>query len=472
MANGQQFGAGFGSASPPPAENDPSVGQSFFHKINPTLEKVEELTGTLAAGFARDPRERERQSRLLLIRRQGRKEEFAKRLDLTDKALRNLEPFAKTFSDSGKPPGPAFTKTVSTAVANYQRALVRSGVAPETAMTMAHSRGQTLLAIANKPTPFAGKVKQIEQVLGEAGGVPGAAGARGSPGTPPLSRADIRSIAGISTTNPNLVLQKIRTEAGNQDIVLIDKSTGKIVQRFVGGPTVQFQPPGLPGARSKDVTRLEESEIATRNALGTALSLQDLIRKGGPGALSAPGAIASLAINLRANVQGFAQITGVDVGSFEDGADISTADARAEGIFRELNVSATMNAQIKSTIVNLAFAAAAASAQTGRAVSDKDYERFVRELAANASDPKIFTTVIDRFTERINRNFQNRFIVQSRRIPGLKGKAPPDILKELRPKKKQSVVNPKAADFPEGSILTGRDGKQWEVRGGKFVPLP
>ena len=70
MANEQQIGNSFFAGeninegtSPASAGNGAAVGQNFFERINPTLQRVEELANTVAAGFARDPDERHRRSK-------------------------------------------------------------------------------------------------------------------------------------------------------------------------------------------------------------------------------------------------------------------------------------------------------------------------------------------------------------------------------------------------------------------------
>lgn len=222
-----------------------------------------------------------------------------------------------------------------------------------------------------------------------------------------------------------------RDDAGNITNVLVDALTGETIRRFGEGPSVRFQPPGLPGVTSGEAEKLRESEIATTNTLESAIDLIELIKEGGPEALSSPGMFASTVLSLRSQTTGFAKQFGVITDKFESGADTTTADSKAEGIFVKLGVSATINAQIKSVIVNLAFAAAAASGQTGRSVSDRDYERFVKELAAGAADPGIFISVIEKFSERINRNFQTRYRVISRDIKGVE-KSAPDLLGTVR----------------------------------------
>lgn len=269
-----------------------------------------------------------------------------------------------------------------------------------------------------------------------------------------------------------------RDKDGNIVNVVVSKVTGKVVGEFGRGPETSFVVPRVPGVGREELAKLDEAEIGATQAIQGAFKLRQAVLEGGPQVLAAPGVLSGLAQGAVSQFLGFAQLAGVDVGNFESGASAEEAEAKADTIFARIDTAGTINAEIRSSIVNLAFAAAAASGQTGRGVSDRDYERFVRELGAGASKPAVFASVLTKFAQRLNDNFTTRFRVKMRRIPGRGKETPPDLFKEIFGASGASTAaasgtageGARAASLPEGTTATNPStGESLVVRGGKWV---
>lgn len=274
---------------------------------------------------------------------------------------------------------------------------------------------------------------------------------------------------------PNIKIIRARDKDGNLVNVAFDVNTQTVLGP-VGpvGPVVNAQPTDRPGRT--ELAALDEAEIGTSNAIQGAFKLRQAILAGGPEVLGAPGGLAGLAQGFVSQTLGFAQLVGVNIDLFESGASADEAGSKADSIFAEIDKAGTINAEIRSAIVNLAFAAAAASGQTGRGVSDRDYERFVRELGAGSSKPEVFASVLTKFAERLSNNFSTRFKIKMRRIQG-KGKLViPNLFKEIFEAPGASAApaagdqSRSAAGLPDGITATNPNtGETLVTRGGKWV---
>jgi hypothetical protein len=124
--------------------------------------------------------------------------------------------------------------------------------------------------------------------------------------------------------------------------------------------------------------------------------------------------------------------TGVNnvIKALEENPDANTAVAKLGGVFNNLvqEAEAAMNlkntgdrkelferldigvdsAAMQSMLIGLAYQAAKAEGQRGRDVSNADIERFMRQLGANSSDPRVLTQNLTRLKEEA----QNRFATQ------------------------------------------------------------
>ena len=368
-------------------------------------------------------------------------------LQTSDTALSNMKQLQVEFATSIKEQGPDAAKKLlaspnfiqSTKILAAQISAVPGrSVTPEQVMRSFQNR----VALGGTP-----------EGAGRVTGQTAAAANEGELGRP-LTEAEKAKKLDIDITRETEV---VKTRAPNGDLIatLIYSDDGEKIRELGRGPVVGTQLDEVPGAKSKDFAELEDTEIFTRNAINAGFDLVKLIREGGEAATSGAGAFASGVNNLRATVVGFAQLSGVKTDTFEDGTSTINMDTKAEGIFKEMKIAATLNAQQKSLITNLAFTAAAASGQSGRSISDKDFERFVKEIGGSIKDPDIFEGVINKFMERLNKNFQTRFKVKvgSGRFPGKDPNSPPDPLADIRAER-----GIKAAPPPPGTAAAPQIG--------------
>ncbi len=77
-------------------------------------------------------------------------------------------------------------------------------------------------------------------------------------------------------------------------------------------------------------------------------------------------------------------------------------------IFDKLGVK---RREFQSVMVSLAFQAAAASGQEARSVSDKDIERFLKEIGSVSEDPRGIAVAIRGLVKRTKRNLQNTLAI-------------------------------------------------------------
>jgi len=100
-------------------------------------------------------------------------------------------------------------------------------------------------------------------------------------------------------------------------------------------------------------------------------------------------------------------------------ADIDANLLDPAGYEKEFDKLGIENARMRSLITSLAFQAAAASGQTGRAISNKDIERFITEIGASSSDPRAFSQVlVDVASRTIDRIKLNRLLRTGEQVEG------------------------------------------------------
>ena len=277
-------------------------------------------------------------------------------------------------------------------------------------------------------------------------------------------------------TKADTTTLQVRDKQGNLVSLLISKKDGTILAVLGRGPELRFVPETVPGIGREELAKLDEAEIGVTNAIRGAFELRENILAGGAEVLGAPGGLSGLAQGFVSQTLGFAKLVGVNIDLFESGVSADQAASKADSIFARIDKAGTINAEIRSAIVNLAFAAAAASGQTGRGVSDRDYERFVRELGAGASKPEVFASVLTKFAQRLNDNFTTRFKVKMRRIQGGGELVVPNLFKEIFGASVASAApaagdqSRNAAGLRDGITATNPDtGETLVTRDGKWV---
>lgn len=102
---------------------------------------------------------------------------------------------------------------------------------------------------------------------------------------------------------------------------------------------------------------------------------------------------------INANVESLAKLTGINIKASKD---VAAYEETLDG----LRGTAAASAEVRSLVVGLAFAAAAASGQSGRDVSNRDVERFITQIGDSA-DPQVFTQVLLNLVTEINRKYSD-----------------------------------------------------------------
>lgn len=153
--------------------------------------------------------------------------------------------------------------------------------------------------------------------------------------------------------------------------------------------------------RSKGLKELRDARIATRQAIGTAEDIDQTLEEEGDRVLSAAGGIARATASIAAQVSAVVGIADAELAERLD-------PSRYSETFQEIGGLAAQSAELQSAIVNLAFAAAASSGQSGRDVSDRDVARFIREIGAGTASADTFRATLRSFARRLDRNLRIR----------------------------------------------------------------
>lgn len=141
--------------------------------------------------------------------------------------------------------------------------------------------------------------------------------------------------------------------------------------------------------------KLTETESAAITAIQLSRQLQNRVRKE-PNILGAPGALAQFATSLKSQAEGLAKMFGVEITAARNVAAYDDS-------WRSLGIE---NAQIKSLILDLAFATAQAR-ETGK-LTNQDIERAIDTLGANIRDGHAFAEILNSYVGRIDLIWQNQ----------------------------------------------------------------
>ena len=167
----------------------------------------------------------------------------------------------------------------------------------------------------------------------------------------------------------------------------------------------------IPEPNSPEMRELKAGKSFAQQAIRTSDIIQDLVRVK-PEALGFSGAVASSVNSLVAQTQNFARIAGIPVN-----ASLNPKDY--QDTFKDIGIT---NARLQSQIIGLAFAAAAASGQTGRGISDRDIELFLRKIGGSTQDPVALMAVLEDFKEDVDFRFRSQ-------VSAVLGREPPPLLK-------------------------------------------
>jgi hypothetical protein len=262
---------------------------------------------------------------------------------------------------------------------------------------------------------------------------------------------------------------------GGQTVIgQVDDDTGRV---FYNGQDVTnqatFAPrqveqgePGEFNLEQKQEFDLREARVTAQNYANTAEDAINLIQEY-PDINTWVGEAASVVNNVQAEAKALARASGVEFDeSILDPSNYSSQ-------FDDLGIQ---NERLQGLITNLSLQAAAASGQTGRAVSDKDMVRFIGEVGANARDPRAFAQTLSDSVNRTVRNLRTR----SRELygedlgEGITFRGQPTGFTQSEIEQRQSGVSRDQAleKLPDGATLGKRNEKTgaWEVyQDGKII---
>jgi len=153
------------------------------------------------------------------------------------------------------------------------------------------------------------------------------------------------------------------------------------------------------GITNSEAIKLRDAEVSTKTFISSVGDALNILQET-PDINTFIGGAAAIVNNLQQEARAIGRSLGVDID--ESLLDPSTHSST----FDELGIQ---NQRMRSLINALAFQAAAASGQTGRSVSDRDVTRFIREIGADAADPRAFARVLRDVADRSARNFLINF---------------------------------------------------------------
>lgn len=139
---------------------------------------------------------------------------------------------------------------------------------------------------------------------------------------------------------------------------------------------------------------LEKIQLQRTDVQSLIRESRELIEEitGRPEILSVAGGIASAINSLRSTATGLVRSAGIDIRVNGENATVDEL-LREENYADALQELGVKTGQASSRLIGLAFAAAAAAGQTGRGVSDRDIELFIRRIG-NSADPAVTINVL------------------------------------------------------------------------------
>lgn len=196
-------------------------------------------------------------------------------------------------------------------------------------------------------------------------------------------------------------IQLVRTDQGVRQQVNDPDAPGGV--RLTAPPerytTVETRVEGTPDEvlPSGEQTKLRDQKVAAMNFVDTTGQALNLLQEN-PDINTWTARGAALINNLQQEGKAMARAAGMEFN--EDVLDPSNY----QNTFDDLGIQSD---RMKSLFVSLAFQAATASGQTGRSVSDRDVERFMRQVGQSSSDPRAMAQVLRDTAERTVNNYRN-----------------------------------------------------------------
>lgn len=305
--------------------NGQHIGQNFFagENISTVLSGVRGITDELAAGFARDPREREARRHLLAQQTQQKSAIRAERVKRLRTSLNDMIKQATAANKSNARLGSAAQRQVQAAAAAL--------VALTQDFTEARTFVERFKAENNKPFPGAAAVEAETQRLAQAGQPAVSAGRAGqiATGIKPERPEPLRRV--VSGDTP--LGRELGLKPGQQAIVAFTLDPqGEVVKRDVrsrfGAPTQINILPGEPAFQKalgqqlgKQISGIAEAGQLAGRMEPSLRQMADLLAGGGvqTGALQ-PGitALQAIADDLGVDLAGLAARFDMDLGSLSE----------------------------------------------------------------------------------------------------------------------------------------------------------
>ncbi len=171
-----------------------------------------------------------------------------------------------------------------------------------------------------------------------------------------------------------------------------DLPAGAVVTR-TGSPTGPISDV-LPPNREVDRRRQEGSVRSFNDAASRAIELITA----NPDANTAMASLATLGAGLTQEAGAVARFMGVPRETFDP--------SQYDSVFKDLNID---NAALQSVITSLAFQAAAAKDVRGSGVSNRDVERFIRQVGGNYSNPSSMLSALRETVNDVNSSYANEY---------------------------------------------------------------
>ena len=165
--------------------------------------------------------------------------------------------------------------------------------------------------------------------------------------------------------------------------------------RIIEGSSLTGSPEDL-GLSDSEFKELRDAEVSTKTFIATVGDALQILEDT-PDINTFVSRGAAVVNNLQQEARAIGRALDLD---FDESI---LSPSTHEDTFDELGIE---NQRLRSIINSLAFQAAAASGQSGRSVSDRDVTRFIREIGADAADPRAFARVLRDVADRTARNFQ------------------------------------------------------------------
>jgi hypothetical protein len=184
-----------------------------------------------------------------------------------------------------------------------------------------------------------------------------------------------------------------------------------------------------PSGINQRIKIIEDTEFNARNFLKMAAKTINLF-KDRPEILGAVGTLSQVSAEVQMQAVGFARVFDVKwyrgEGDDKYAVEITPEELRrvaeeryghqVDSLLDRMGYVGQAHARVKSAVVGLAFAAAAVQGSVGRAVSDRDVERFTKRIGQSA-DPRIFEATLRDVMDFVIDSYESAHKVYGKRIP-------------------------------------------------------